>query len=134
MKKKNTVLAIVVGAIAGMVLIGLGEALIELVFPFPAGTNLRNKAELANAIRQMPQNAFICLLINYIIASFAGGIIATLISKRVTLQPAAIVGVILTLVGSYNTLTMSQPLWFSIANISCYLPLAYLGGRTVIRK
>ncbi len=128
------VLPVVVGAMSGMILITLGEMAIHHMYPLPPGTDLYDADSLAKAMKQMPESALLFLLVNYVISSFLAGIIATLISGRVTLRPALVVGIVLTLAGLYNVIVLPHPMWFSILNLLVYLPFVYLGYLAVRKK
>lgn len=134
MKATKNVLAVVIAAAAAMIFISVGELIIGRLFPLPAGTDMHNKEAIARAMKLLSQNAFICLLIDYMAASFLAGIVAVFISKRITIRPAIAAGVILTLAGIYNLFILPHPLWFSIASSCCYIPLAYLGGSVFMIK
>ncbi len=128
------VLPVVVGAMSGMILITLGEMAIHHMYPLPPGTDLYDADSLAKAMKQMPESALLFLLVNYVISSFLAGIIATLISGRVTLRPALVVGIVLTLAGLYNVIVLPHPMWFSMLNLLVYLPFVYLGYLAVRKK
>ena len=128
------VLPVVVGAMSGMILITLGEMAIHNVYPLPPGTDLYDADSLAKAMKQMPQSALLFLLVNYVISSFLAGIIATLISGRITFRPAMVVGIVLTLAGLYNVVVLPHPLWFSIINLLVYFPFVYFGYLVVRKK
>jgi hypothetical protein len=133
MKATKYILPVVVGAIAGMLLIKVGENQLEKLYPLPAGIDNNNIDALATAIAAMPKAAFELLLLNYAISSFVAGLAATLMAGRTFARPAVIVGIILTLGGLFNVITFpKQPIWFSVSNLLVYLPLAvigYLAGR-----
>jgi hypothetical protein len=125
------VLPVIAGAITGMILIAIGEFGIYYLYPLPPGTRVNDADSLAVAMKLMSPNAFVLLLVNYFIASFCAGLVATLVAKRTTLRPALVVGLVLTLAGLYNVIYMPHPLWFSIVNLLIYIPAAYLGYRSV---
>jgi hypothetical protein len=128
------VLPVVVGAMAGMILITLGEMWIETMFPLPAGTDKYDVDSLAKAMKTMPDKAFVLLLVNYMICSFGAGAIATLVAKRVLMRPAIVVGIVLTLAGLYNVINLPHPAWFTAVNLIVYLPFAYLGYLVTRKK
>lgn len=128
------VLPVVVGAMSGMVLITLGETYIETFYPLPAGTDKYDVNSLSQAMATMPDNAFGMLLVNYVVGSFLGGIIATLVGGREMVRPAVVVGIVLTLAGLYNLVYLPHPGWFAAINLFIYLPFAYLGYRLVRKK
>jgi hypothetical protein len=128
------VLPVVVGAMSGIILITLGEMGIQHIYPLPAGIHLNDKPALAAAMSQMPFNAFLLLLVNYLICSFVAGIASSLVAGRRTAQPAVVVGIALTLAGLFNSVTLPQPLSFSIISIVAYLPMAYAGFLAVRKR
>ena len=128
------VLPVVVGAMSGMILITLGEMWVETIYPLRAGTDKYDVDSLAKAIKDMPDKAFVLLLVNYIICSFLAGMITTLVAKRTSLRPAFVVGIVLTLAGLYNVIYLPHPLWFSVLNLLVYLPFVYLGYLSVRKK
>ena len=132
MKATRYVLPVVVGTIAGMLLIKLGEDQLQKLYPLPAGIDKSNVEALANAIAGMPKAAFELLLLNYAISSFIAGVAAALVAGRKMMGPAVVVGIILTLGGLFNVITFpKQPVWFSVSNLLVYLPFSLLGYVTV---
>src|ERR1700761_4905414 len=111
------VLPVVIGAMAGMILITLGEMYIETIYPLQAGTDKYDADSLAKAMKLMPEKAFVMLLVNYMVCSFGAGIIATLVAKRESFRPALVVGIVLTLAGVYNVINLPHPVWFSAVNL-----------------
>lgn len=134
MRFTKYVLPVVVGAMGAMMVMALGEYFIGKQYPLPINVDITNKTLLEAAIRDMPTNAFVLLLINYTVSSFIGGLAAALISGRTVLRPSIIVGVVLTLAGMYNVLTLRHPLWFTIVNLFIYIPFAYFGFLVVRKK
>jgi len=128
------VLPVVAGAMSGVVMITLGEKVVHYIYPLQAGIDWNNKDAIAAAIRQMPVNAFILLLVNYAICSFLAGLIATVVAGRITGRPAIAVGIALTLAGLFNITMIPQPMWFCVISLFCYLPFAYTGYVSVRKK
>jgi hypothetical protein len=125
------VLPVVVGAMAGMILITLGEMWITMQAVGNIDTHDPNA--MAIAVKNMPAKVFVYLLVNYAVCSFGAGLVATLVGGRILLRPALVVGVVLTLAGLYNSMHLTHPAWFSGMNLAAYLPFSYL-GYLVIRK
>ncbi|MBL7691626.1 MAG: hypothetical protein JNM41_08520, partial [Flavipsychrobacter sp.] len=104
----------------------LGEMLIHMVFPAPAGLDLQNREAIAAYMSQVPTVEFVLLLVNYAICSFVAGAVATFVVGRQHRLPAIIVGALITLGGVMNVLTIPQPTWFSALSLLSHLPLALL--------
>jgi hypothetical protein len=133
MRFTKYILPVVVGAMAAMMLMTLGEYFIGKQYHLPADIDTSNKNLLEAAIRDMPAAAFVSLLVNYAIASFIGGLAAALVAGRIAMRPSIIVGIVLTLAGLFNVLSLKHPLWFTIVNLFIYVPFAYF-GYLVVRK
>jgi hypothetical protein len=121
------IVAIFLGLIAAMAVVALTDGIVGKVFPPPAGTNF-NDAEAVKAVMlAMPIKAFLLLLVGYAIASFVGGVVATLLSGRQMVRPSVVVGIVLTAGGLMNALALPHPIWFVAINALIYLPAAWLG-------
>ena len=128
------VLPVIVGAMAGMILIMLGESYIHFLYPPPNNIDFYDADSVAKYIKQLPDKAFVLVIINYAVCSFLAGLIATVIAGRVSLRPALVVGIVLTLAGLYNMINLHQPLWVSLFSMLVYLPFAYFGYLAILKK
>ena len=127
------ILPVIAGATGGMILISCGEWCMHLLYPMPPGSDPLRAASLADYIANLPTQAFVILIVNYIVCAFLAGIIASVVVRRASSTPAIVVGIVLTLAGLFNAIHMPQPLWVSIASVLVYLPFTYL-GYIVVRK
>jgi hypothetical protein len=128
------VLPVVVGAMAGMILITAGEAIVQHLYPPSPGTDLHDVESLARYILALPEGAYSCKLADYVTGSFLAGLTSTLVSARKTIKPAFIVAIILTLAGLYYIINMPYPRWFAIASAITYFPATLLGYFVVRKK
>ena len=123
----RNVLPVIIGTlVAVLILYGL-EMYTYHLFPLPAGTDMYDSESATKAMKAMPQNAFYLQLVNYALSSFAGGIMATLLAKRERRGPSVATGIILTIAGIVNSVTLHEATWFSIASLFTYMPFAQLG-------
>ncbi len=128
------ILPVVSGAMIGILVIVLGENIVHSIYPYPPGTDLSNPESIRLAIKLMPAKLLIMVLVNFAIASFIAGFVASIASKRITAMPALVVGLVLTLSGMYNALFLPHPLWFTLANLVVYLPFSYLAYLLIRKK
>ncbi len=134
MELSKYILPVVAGAMSGMVLITFGvELVIHKMYPDPSGADVHAAGFLAKYVLGLPTGAFVAMLVNYGICSFAAGIISTVIAKRERKIPAIVSGVLLTLAGLYYVIKMPYPMWFAVVSLLVYLPFTLL-GYTVARK
>lgn len=124
MQVAKYVLPVVTGAMSGMILIVAGRALVKSVCGLPEGVGGEG----------LPGNALVMFLVSYMVCSFLAGLIATLVAQRLSVVPAIVVGVLLTLAGIYDILKLSLPGWFMVLNLLVYVPCAYSGGRVAVKK
>lgn len=83
-------IAILSGLIAGMCAIFLGLMLLSGLYPTPDEINASN-VEVMNAfIQQLPDNAFIIKALTHIVACFAAGLVAALVSRPYKIQAGII--------------------------------------------
>src|ERR1043165_4068225 len=89
------ILAVLAGVIAGVALVQATDMLSGKLYPPPAGIDFNNKEALKEMISNMPTNAFVLHLIGYAIASFVGGLVATLVADNNEPRAAMITGGVL---------------------------------------
>ena len=126
MQTTKYILPVVVGVLASMMLMKVGYTAIIKMY-LPPGTDQNDLMAISRVVQQLPLSAFLFLLVNYITFSFLAGIISTLVSKRETILPTLVVGIVLTLSGLYNVISIKHPLWFAIISVLVYFPFCYLG-------
>jgi hypothetical protein len=129
---KNRI-GIAVGAITAMILIAVGEMVIDKQFPHPP-IDVKDKAAVAAMMSHMPMNFFLALIANYAFASLVGGVVATLVSGRSTNNPPVVTGLLLMLAGIVNLVMLPHPFWFGVASSLVYIPFALLGFMVAKRK
>ncbi len=134
MRKTRYVLPVVAGVMSGMMLQVMGEKLIHMIYPAPAGLDLQNREAIAAYMAQVPPAEFVFLLLNYAICSFIAGAVATFVVGREQRIPAIIVGSLITLGEVMNVLTIPQPVWFSALSLLSHLPLALLAFKVFGRQ
>ncbi len=128
----RSICAIFIGLIAGFLLILAVQQLGHLVYPLPADADFKNPETLKTLMKTLPVGALLFVLLSYIIGSFGTGVITTLIAKEAPLKLSLIAGTFLLITGASNLMLIPHPVWFIICNILIYLPMAYLGNRSLL--
>ncbi len=85
----KSLLSVIAGVIAGVVVISLAEGVMGTIYPFPEGTDMNNMEALKAAIALMPAGAFLMVMGGHLIGSMASGMVASLIMKT-SIRPALI--------------------------------------------
>jgi len=103
------------------------------IWPYAAGIGIAFlvifvlEAVLNVVVHVMPTATLAGLLVIYVVASFAGGLIAALVSDGRSLLPSIATGCALTIAGIVDIFAAYHPTWFRVASLLIYLPLSYLG-------
>ena len=124
------ILAVVVALIAAIATISIGQMLMGLVWKPPADF-MTDQAVQKAFVAGLPTEAFISLAVVYALGSFAGGFIVTKIARQVSsgITLPLIIGVLLTIAGALNFVSIPHPTWVAILCLLVYIPSALLGHR-----
>jgi hypothetical protein len=120
------ILSIIVGIAVAMLIIMAAEMGAGKLYPTPSGVDFENAHALKRLMQQMPVGAYVCLLAGYAIGSFGGGLVATIISGRQSINAPVAVGVVAMVGGILNLIGIPHPLWFVIVSQFMYVPFALL--------
>ena len=123
--------SLIAGIITGVVLVALLELLLSVIYPIPKGLDMNNADTKEILMLMMPLGAMILLLVNYAVASFAGGLVSALISKKV--WQSLVIGSLLTVGNIFNLMELPHPLCLAITSMLMFLPFAFLGGKVGMR-
>lgn len=123
----NRIFSILSGVIAGAIVMGIGEMISHTIYPMPEDLDQSDLQALKDYISALPIGAFIAVLVAHALGSLAGGLVASKMAKVQKRSAALFAGLILLLAGVLNLISIPHPLWFSIADIALYTPMAILG-------
>jgi len=125
----RTVVAVVVGTVVAFVLVGVIEAIGEVVYPPPAGVDFGRPDQLASYMQRLPGGALAFVLAAWIVGTFFGGLVAAWIARSRTALAAAIVGALVLAATIANFVLIPHPAWMVAAGVVGIAIAAYLAGR-----
>ncbi len=125
----RSVLAIVLGALAAMLVIMACESLNALIYPPPPGTEPSDREAMNAYVSSLPPTGFILLLVGYAFGTFAGASLAARIGRHAPLTHGLIVGVLFLIATAKNYRQIPHPRWVWIVGLGVILPAAYAGVR-----
>jgi hypothetical protein len=126
----RNVLGVVVGLIAGVIVMMLLEFASGLIHPQPEGFDWQDREAVEKFIKAAPLSATLLVLAAHALGTFAGAWVATKLAGSGTLTQAMIVGAFFLLGGIANLFMIpGNPAWFAVADLGLYLPAAYFAGR-----
>ena len=123
------VVGVVVGTVVAFVLVGVIEAVGELAYPPPAGVDLGRPGERASTMDRLPAGALAFVLAAWIVATFAGGLVAAWIARPRAALAAAIVGALVLAATIANVALIPHPAWMVAAGVAGIAAAAWLAGR-----
>ena len=116
--------------VAAIVVIMAIQMISSSLYPMPEGLSPKDKEGFGEYIKSLPAQAFLIVIVGYLLGSIAGGFVSTKVAKSRYL-PAWIIGGLLTLAGIANGLSIPQPVWVTIASLLTFVPGTYFGANLV---
>ncbi len=125
----RTILAVIAGLIVAMLLIFALESISLMLFPPPPGMKLETEADIAQLVALSSTGQKAWVVFGWALASFVGGWIAALISRRHRRVAAGAIGVLIVIGTVMNATAIPHPLWMNALGVLLPIPLALLGAR-----
>jgi hypothetical protein len=123
----RAILAIVAGCVLSVLVVAGVDALAHLIYPPPAGVDLRDPAAMRIIIAEMPVGAFVIIVSGWILAAGLGAGLATRLSRTSKTWPGWAVGGVTLAATGINLFTIAHPVWVVIAAL-IGIPLATWAG------
>jgi hypothetical protein len=131
----KNILAIVFGLLIGGI-VNTGIIMVSgYIIPPPEGTDLKTLEGLLAAMPLMEPKHFLMPFLAHALGTFVGAILAASMAVNYKMRFAMIIGICFLVAGIMNIFMLPSPVWFTIVDLGfAYIPIAYLGGRIVLRK
>ena len=120
-------LGVILGLVAGAIIVALIEGLGHALWPPPAGTDLRDPEQLRALMGSLPIGSLIAVIVGWALGSFGGGWMAATISRDARM--ALVVSFVLLCMGVITMIQIPHPLWMWVLGVALPLPAAWLGAR-----
>lgn len=131
----RNILAVVAGIVVGSV---VNMAIIKVsgyIIPPPPGVDLSDAESLKSSMHLFGPINFLMPFLAHAIGTFVGALLAALIAGSHKMFLALVIGGFFLIGGAIMVFMLPSPLWFSIVDLAlAYFPMAWLGGKLVIRK
>jgi len=131
----KNILAIVLGLLIGGT-VNTGIIMVSgYIIPPPEGTDLKTMEGLLAAMPLMEPKHFLMPFLAHAFGTLVGAILAASMVVNYKMRFAIIIGICFLVAGIMNVFMLPSPVWFTIVDIGfAYIPMAYLGGKIVLRK
>lgn len=120
--------AVVLGLLAGGVLVAAIQMISVIQNPMPEGLELSDKKGMAEFVSQLPTSAFAIVLIAHAFGALFGAFVSTLVMKQKWLVGTLIIGFAFLLGGISNLISIPHPDWFKFVDLASYFPAAFIGA------
>ena len=131
---RNIIAVVISLFIGGMVNTGI-IMVSGYIIPPPEGTDLKTLEGLLAAMPLMEPKHFLMPFLAHALGTFVGAFIAAKIAANNKMTFAIVIGCCFLVGGIMNIFMLPSPIWFTIVDVGfAYIPMAYLGGKIVLRK
>ena len=118
---------VVVGIIAWIVIVQVGEFVVHRLYPPPPGYNMRDMEQGKRYVATLPATAMVIVLVGQVVGTLGGAFSAAKIGR--SRVPAYVIGALLLVAGVVSTFVIPQPLWFVVLELAGYIGATILGAR-----
>ncbi|MFY8066462.1 MAG: hypothetical protein ACOVNM_08190 [Flavobacterium sp.] len=131
----KNILAIVLGLLIGGT-VNAGIIMVSgYIIPPPEGTDLKTMEGLVTAMPLMESKHFLMPFLAHAFGTLVGAILAASMAANYKMRFAMLIGICFLVAGIMNIFMLPSPVWFTIVDLGfAYIPMAYLGGKIVLRK
>jgi hypothetical protein len=125
------VLGLFIGGAVNMAIIMASGSII----PPPEGANLTTMEGLQAAMPLMEPKHFLLPFLAHALGTLVGAVIAASIATTYKMRFAMAIGICFLVGGIMNIFMLPSPIWFTVVDLAlAYIPMAYLGGKFVLRN
>lgn len=117
---------VIVGIVAWIVIVQVGELVVHKLYPPPPGYNMRNMEEAKRYVATLPTPAMVVVLAGQLLGTVVGAFAAAKIGR--SRLPAYVVGALLLVAGVVSTFFIPQPLWFVVLELAGYIGATIAGA------
>ena len=123
------VTSIMFGLIIAITLVIVVQMIGNSMFPVPPGTDFDDPASVRAMMESISPMALVMVIVSYVLGTFGGGLLASLIARETPMLFAAVIGAFVMLGAVLNLYAISHPLWFSVSAIVSIAVTALITGR-----
>ncbi len=130
----RSIIGVIVGILAGVLVISLIQMLGHSIYPVPEGLDMKDPAVVAEYIKTAPVGAILSVLIGYLLGALVAGFVSTKVGKVNHIKLGLICGIFLLLGVIMTIFAIPHPVWFMITSVILTVPMALLGAKLATKK
>ena len=131
----KNILAVAAGVIFGSA-VNMGIIMISgSIIPPPNGADVTTMEGLKASLHLFQPKHFILPFLAHALGTFAGALVAALISENHKMKFALSISFFFLAGGIANTFMLPSPTWFTVLDLlGAYIPMGYFAGKLVVKK
>ena len=131
----KNIIAVIAGFLCGSMVNGGIIMISGSVIPPPDGADVTTMEGLKASMHLFEPKHFLMPFLAHALGTFVGAFFAAKLAANHQLKFALGIGLLFLAGGITNVILLPSPLWFSVLDlVAAYLPMAYLAGKTAIKK
>jgi len=119
----RSALVLLAGVVAAVLVVTLMDWVVAGIYPFPAGTDLKNPESFRQAVAGLPTDAFLLLVVGWALAAGVGSYLAARLATHARVIHGLIVALFVLVATLANLAKIPHPTWMWPAAI-VLIPLA----------
>ena len=125
----RSILAVLAGIVVCAVVIAGVEIVGMLAYHPPTDLDPNDREAMARWLGEAPVGALLFVLAAYAVGTLCGSWVAGRLAGRAPVLHGLIVAMFFLGASVVNLIRLPHPLWFAVACLGLFLPVAWLGGR-----
>ena len=131
----KNIIAVIAGFLCGSLVNGGIIMISGSVIPPPEGADVTTMEGLKASMHLFEPKHFLMPFLAHALGTLVGAFLAAKLAANHQLKFALVIGILFLAGGITNVILLPSPLWFSVLDlVAAYLPMAYLAGKTAIKK
>jgi hypothetical protein len=131
----KNIIAVIAGFLCGSLVNGGIIMVSGSLIPPPDGADVTTMEGLKASIHLFEPRHFLMPFLAHALGTLVGAFLAAKLAANHQLKFALVIGILFLAGGITNVILLPSPLWFSVLDlVAAYLPMAYLAGKTAIKK
>jgi hypothetical protein len=131
----KNIIAVIAGFLCGSLVNGGIIMVSGSLIPPPDGADVTTMEGLKASMHLFEPKHFLMPFLAHALGTLVGAFLAAKLAANHQLKFALVIGILFLAGGITNVILLPSPLWFSVLDlVAAYLPMAYLAGKTAIKK
>lgn len=120
---------VIAGLLTAFIIMTAFEFANSYFYPLPSGLDLKDTEAIKAFTASLPWTAYILVLVGWMLGAFKAGCVTTYLSKEDRYRLSFLVGIILTILGIINNITIGHDMFFNIVGLPMFIIFTFFGHK-----